>query len=623
MINLKSFLNRVENLINKDMIDDELQVYIDYLKYIEANTIEGTVKAEFYASFGYFLFNLQAYDECLNMFMEAQNYGYALNEVKGFIFEGFIQPNLKEFEENYNENIKIVGDKLHAKEVIGFENLRFYLIPTMNDSIYYIFDKISNKIIERVEYNGTPSVKYKIKDDFSDFLIVENYDWRKIKDVIDIIKEKNRRVYIVVSDIERFQSVFQGMLIEEETYENIVIFNGLEEMNKYFEETDEYIPRNIIDCTDNISIIEKVIDNIHKYRISRNGRKGSNVLLSICIPSYNRGDKAYNNVINTLKSCYDEEIEVIISDNGSNNDTNEYYDKIKQINDSRVKYFRFDENQGFAKNLCKVCEIAVGNFILLLSDEDFIDVSNIFKIMDIMRSKKDEISIIRTSGTIQAGPPLTTLKKAGKDAMLGYMLSSNYMSGVIFNRNILNKYKCREYIINNLDNVTCSYYPHMVWELILCQYGDAIGLSDIVILEGKAEKREDKSIYSYATIESRIEQHIGFFKVMEQLEICRSDFNIFRQMYINLCSKTMILVTLSIDVYYSNSETNLINLIDSAYDICLKCLDTLYLKDKGKLYYYESDKQIINTVYEDYKRSISTKYSRYTSKRCVEKQLIV
>ncbi|SDP56595.1 glycosyltransferase [Clostridium gasigenes] len=623
MINFKSLLSRVENLINKDMIDDELQVYIDYLKYIEVNTIEGAVKAEFYASFGYFLFNLQAYDECLNMFMEAQNYGYALNEVKGFIFEGFIQPNLNEFEGNYKGNIKKVKNKLHTKKIIGFENLKFSLIPTMNKNIYYIFDKSSNKIIERMEYDNNYCMKYEIKDKFSDFIIVENYDWRKISNVIDIIKKTNRKAYIVISDMEKFQSVFQGMLIDGEIYKNILIFNGLEEMNEYFEKTDQYIPRNIIDYTGNLSNIEKVIDNIHKNRISKNGRKGSNVLFSICIPSYNRGDKAYNNVINTLKSCYDEEIEVIISNNGSNNDTNEYYDKIKQINDSRVKYFRFDENQGFAKNLCKVCEIAVGNFILLLSDEDFIDVNNVFKIMDIMRSKKDEISIIRTSGTIQAGPPLTTLKKAGKDAMLGYMLSSNYMSGVIFNRNILKKYKCREYIINNLDNVTCSYYPHMVWELILCQYGDVIGLSDIVILEGKAEKREDKSIYSYATIESRIEQHIGFFKVMEQLEICRSDFNIFRQMYINLCSKTMILVTLSIDVFYSNSETNLINLIDSAYDICLKCLDTLYLKNKGKLYYYESDKQIINTVYEDYKRNISTKYSKYTSKRCVEKQLIV
>ena len=59
----------------------------------------------------------------------------------------------------------------------------------------------------------------------------------------------------------------------------------------------------------------------------------NNPLLSIAIPTFNRGETLYKNV-NRILENNSTDFEIVISDNNSNDNT---YDLISSINDNRIK----------------------------------------------------------------------------------------------------------------------------------------------------------------------------------------------------------------------------------------------------------------------------------------------
>lgn len=613
---LEQSLMRIGEFIKDGLGDKACAEYIKLLNIVENQQykIDMELKANFYASFAYFLFNVSEYNQCLNMLVRAQMYGYSKTEIEQVIWEAFVKPNLNEFKNIYEKNIKFLISKGYILRAIDFSDLTFWLIPTMIENEYYIYDKIEKVIKEKINISVNNKLRsVPILDKFSDFLILEDWNWNKIEPYLDFARRNNKRSYVIINDFAKFLSFFQGGLIDNKFVSDILIFDGFDSMKKYFKESNKYLPRNILNLTDKIDQGQKVIDQIHNYRITMEGRKGNNVLLSIGIPSYNRGNRAYNNIIHNLQCYYDEEIEFVLSNNGTQNETKEYYEKIPKINDSRINYFAFEKNHGVAINICKVCEMAQGKFILLLSDEDLINLNNLDRVINILNGMKETLSIVRTKGDGQAVIPSTKLAKAGKDAMLTYMLSSNYLSGIIFNNELIKKYNLTQYIRNNLDNTACFYYPHMCLELFLCQYGDAKGIDIVLINEGKSEKTEvvkrkigtnkKVTINHYASIEGRLKQHKGFFNIFKELEICKNDFITFNKMYIKLFAKTIFLINISIQLFYKKIDEKPLNMLNKTYEFCVEYLNKIYENNKcnDKKDYINFLNQI-TAYYEYYKK---------------------
>lgn len=606
-------------MIRERLADEACEEYIKLADIIEnkENQIDKKLKAEFYGSFAYFLFDISEYESSLNMFIKAQNYGYSNNEIKKIIWDAFIEPNLNEFKSVYEQNIEFLLSNGYILKAVDFNELSFWLIPTLTENEYYLYDKNEDRIKERIclNRNFRRYGSLTISEEFSDFLIVEDWDWNKVEEYVNSIRRENKKVYIVINDFKKFLSVFQGMLFSSKIISDVLIFDGLNCMKEYFKSCSEYLPRNVIDLTNKTEQITKTIDGIHNYRISKEGRKGDNILLSIGIPSYNRGNRAYDNIIHSLQCHYDEEIEFVLSNNGTQNDTKKDYEKIAEINDSRINYFAFEENQGVAINISKVCEMAHGKFILLISDEDLVDFSQINKVLNTLNNMKETLAILKTRGDCQAVIPSTIFAKAGREAMLTYMLTSNYLSGIIFNNELIKKYKATEQIRNNLDNTTYFYYPHMFIELLLCQYGDVKGIDIVLINEGKAEiteverievgEKNKVNIPYYNSIEGRLEQHKGFLDICKELEICKKDFDTFKEMYIKLCIKTIFLVNVSIQVFYKYTDEILLTILNKAYEFCIGYLDEVYSFKKhiDKKDYMDSV-QKIKIYYEYYKQQI-------------------
>ena len=609
---LDQILLGLDELLEKGLVDEVYKKYTELIKKIERdkNETDNIQKAKIYASFAYFLFSVYEYEFCFNMLRKAQDYGYSRDEIENIILAAFIEPNLNEFKIIYEANIEfLVSNKyISIEKIVDFKELPYWLLPTGIKNEYYIYDKKEKLIQEKIILYKSQDLDIPTPtDEFSDYLIIDNYNLDNILSISTQIEKRNKKTYIILNDIAKFFSCLQGKLLENDTIPNILIFESFNRFENYFINTNLFLPRNIINLVEKSENAQNSISIVHNYRIRKEKRKRDNILLSICIPSFNRGKRAYDNIIHLLQSYYDEEIEIILSNNGTQNETKEYYEKIRDIEDARLKYFAFEENKGFAINCCKICELATGKFILLVSDEDLVNFDSLGKILNLLNQSKNKLSIMRTSTTTQSKPTVK-LANEGKDALLTFMLTSNYMSGIIFNNNLLKQHKGIEYVKENLENSVCANYPHMFWELLLCQYGNVQGTEILLIHEGKAEKTEIGEMKNegnkikfpyYATIDGRLEQHEGFSNIFKVLEICQEDLDLYRELYIKLCLKTLFLVTLSINAYYKKTDINTLDLLDRAYSFCSR--KEFFYSNRS---IYRSDLKVIYKYYESFKKQI-------------------
>ncbi len=98
--------------------------------------------------------------------------------------------------------------------------------------------------------------------------------------------------------------------------------------------------------------------------------KNKKAILSICIPTYNRS----NSLSRTLKKLinqkwFNRDIEIIISDNASQDDTKTVVEKYKKIYNN-IHYYRNSHNIWYDRNLDKALTLANGMYIWTLSDDE-------------------------------------------------------------------------------------------------------------------------------------------------------------------------------------------------------------------------------------------------------------
>ena len=112
----------------------------------------------------------------------------------------------------------------------------------------------------------------------------------------------------------------------------------------------------------------------------------SNILLSFCIPTYNRPERI-SAIIKDIISFQSKEIEIVISDdNPSSNSTREV---IKRFKDPRVKYYQNKVNLGFDANMLKTIMRAKGEYIFINMDEDDVELDTLPWILQQIKGNKN------------------------------------------------------------------------------------------------------------------------------------------------------------------------------------------------------------------------------------------
>lgn len=130
--------------------------------------------------------------------------------------------------------------------------------------------------------------------------------------------------------------------------------------------------------------------------------RSSQIILSICIPTYNRKELLLANIKSIL--VYEKkDIEVVVCDNASSDGT---WEALAQIRDSRLRIYRNEENRGAEYNYGKVLREGKGKYLVLLNDRDRLDMQQLEDVL--FRLKQVDIDVVVTQPCTNKKSAFTT-----------------------------------------------------------------------------------------------------------------------------------------------------------------------------------------------------------------------
>ncbi|MHB1004348.1 MAG: glycosyltransferase family 2 protein [Chloroflexota bacterium] len=118
----------------------------------------------------------------------------------------------------------------------------------------------------------------------------------------------------------------------------------------------------------------------------------SGLLLSICIPTYNRAEYLRECLDSVLLSCqgHAQMVEVLISDNASTDNTPAVTAEYSK-NQAPLSYYRNKENVGSGPNFYLAVERAKGEFVWVFGDDDKMAPSAVSTVLELINSDFDLI----------------------------------------------------------------------------------------------------------------------------------------------------------------------------------------------------------------------------------------
>lgn len=170
------------------------------------------------------------------------------------------------------------------------------------------------------------------------------------------------------------------------------------------------------------------------------------ILLSICIPTYNRADylKESLRVLLPQLQRVKDEVEVLVSDNCSSDNTNLVVEEAVIEYKIDISYSRNEENIGGNKNMAKVVSKSHGKYVFIMGDDDYLSPDFISILFRLIR-REQEYGLIffnRLSGDENCShcqvsdPFFVGLERQLTPSLfiMEVLNKANFMSSIVFNR---------------------------------------------------------------------------------------------------------------------------------------------------------------------------------------------
>lgn len=269
--------------------------------------------------------------------------------------------------------------------------------------------------------------------------------------------------------------------------------------------------------------------------------------LTICIPTYNRGEFALNQVLHTLP-LIDDNWAILVLDNCSSLSKEEYRQiELISRSDLRLKYVRHSENKGFMWNFADCFALSKTPYIQIVTDEDFSNPPVLREAIKVLE-EFPELGAIRGSiASLGDAVPRNAFNypdaflRAGEDALRVFSLTTNYLSGMVYNKALLSSNGVFDKMMIGLGNNPAScIYPHMYLDILVASACDVAFISEVICFEGSEapavqnlQQLASSGPYSFG---GRLEQFIGFRDVFR--EVCgKTNTQLLIYLYGRLCEK--------------------------------------------------------------------------------------
>ncbi|MCM1258663.1 MAG: glycosyltransferase [Roseburia sp.] len=533
------------------------------------------------------------YEEALEAFVLAYQKGYEREWILENIYNCYMSGNEQEFQKVYRQ--------YSTERKPAYEDCTLDFIP-YREGEYYIFDKKDgifcgvfsihafrqakpDKAFEEIEYSGAA--------------LGINWDWRE--ETAILTEALVRKIYMVCQDAER---CFSFCKIPElaDYLNNIEIFCGYEELQGYFHNnTGIYLPMAIYGSEEERRELIRIRTEEHQYRLTPQGRNKSNVLLTIAVPTANRGNLLLEHIENLLPMPYDAEIEIAISKNCDKLYEKEY-EQVGRLKDRRITYYDHGKDIGFLRNWHYAVEMSSGKYVMLISDEDEIIIDALEHYLKLLSAHPD-LSVIRPR-SVDLYDHITERQygKRGWDAFDIVFLTQNHFPGVIF--------KKEDFLEADLlsleryhDNLYYRYYPHEWWCLALSQRGDCV-LEPVTLNddshpvdyqeEWKALNRKPDFVPGWKPYRARIGQFKGMVEFLQSVIKVR-DKEEFERYFFRAMDKTTMLLEITRSTGYD--PENYIKMVDEFAAISNEVIDNAVLDEIQKARQKNNLKNLCTELY--------------------------
>ncbi|MGA2418069.1 MAG: glycosyltransferase family 2 protein [Candidatus Staskawiczbacteria bacterium] len=244
-------------------------------------------------------------------------------------------------------------------------------------------------------------------------------------------------------------------------------------------------------------------------------------LISIAIPTYNRA-VYLENLLNHIAPQAKESggiVQICISNNCSTDNTHKVVMDFKEKYPGLINYNANEKNLGFDINMLKVIEMAQGDFVWPLGDDDLVVDGGFKKVIDFIDNYCDENTGLIMLGNksyfvdSKTGKEVVYFDTAEKDKpriykinlkdIIGIRFSNSYLSVLLFNNNFLKRILEEEREI--IEKSVGGLYIHtFLYQLMLLKYPklEIIKLNEIIITDDSHYHKiyiEDKFTIFYAS----------------------------------------------------------------------------------------------------------------------------
>jgi len=191
--------------------------------------------------------------------------------------------------------------------------------------------------------------------------------------------------------------------------------------------------------------------------------------LSICIPTYNRAKyvkDAIESIIRQITPDIKDKIEICVSDNASEDNTEEIVNGFKQSH-PHITYFRWDKNMGADNNYLKAEEISHGKYCWLMSSDDILLPNAIQTVLGkVSQYQAFQIFAVNTiMFDIDLNNPVcqsyykTDLIYTDKKTIIKELGASfGYISGFVFQKHLWDEFAKYRRFIGSAYSLTYIYY---------------------------------------------------------------------------------------------------------------------------------------------------------------------
>src|SRR5699024_8254411 len=121
-------------------------------------------------------------------------------------------------------------------------------------------------------------------------------------------------------------------------------------------------------------------------------------LVSAILPTYNRAEYLDGAIDTVLHQTHDD-IEVVVVDDGSTDGTEERL--AAYADDDRVRVRHNDENRGIAASMNRAADLANGEFICVLNDDDRWHEEKVEKQLGRFERASENVGVVYTGGVVK------------------------------------------------------------------------------------------------------------------------------------------------------------------------------------------------------------------------------